>query len=61
MLFVTVKKYVTFPPERIKTIHEKVIKSKLVVFSESAHSPYYEKPTEWNELMLDFFNDPESV
>lgn len=60
-LFVTGAEDITFRPERIKTIHSKVKDSKLVVFSETAHSPYYEKPEGWNELVLQFFESPDSV
>ncbi|KXX72574.1 alpha/beta fold hydrolase [Flammeovirga sp. SJP92] len=54
MLFCTGSEDITFPPEWIKELHQLVVKSELKVFEGTAHSPYYELPEEYNDVIRAF-------
>lgn len=57
ILFISGTEDITFLPEKIKTIQSKIKNSYYLEFPETAHSPYYEKPGEWNAVVSDFFDE----
>ncbi|MBB6463237.1 alpha/beta fold hydrolase [Flammeovirga kamogawensis] len=54
MLFCTGSEDITFPPEQIQKLHELIVGSQIQVFEGTAHSPYYELPEEYNEVIKSF-------
>lgn len=56
ILFISGTEDITFLPEKIRTIQSKINHSDYLEFADTAHSPYYEKPQEWNAAISDFMN-----
>ncbi|ANQ47577.1 alpha/beta hydrolase [Flammeovirga sp. MY04] len=54
MLFITGSEDITFPPQQIEKLHQLITASKFKVFQGTAHSPYYELPEEYNEVIKQF-------
>ena len=54
VLFIVGSEDLAFPPEIIREAAAQVPGSQVVEIPETAHSPYFEAPNEWNEVVFQF-------
>ena len=53
-LFVVGENDPIFPPSLIERAARLVHGSEVVVIADTGHSPYFERPVEWNRVVLEF-------
>jgi 3-oxoadipate enol-lactonase len=53
-LFVTGEDDTLIPPRLVERIVRQIPQARFVVIPETGHSPYFEKPEEWNQVVLEF-------
>ncbi len=54
VLFIVGSEDLTFPPEIIREAAAQVPGSQVIEIPETAHSPYFEAPNEWNQVVFQF-------
>jgi len=45
----------TFPPAAIRSVAAEIRGARLVVLPGAGHSPYFETPDAWNDVVMKFF------
>jgi len=53
-LFVVGEHDLIFPPALVERAAGRLARSTVVIVPDSGHSPYYERPGRWNDIVLDF-------
>ena len=53
ILIITGTYDIIFPPRLMRGLHAELPSSKLVEIENAGHSPYFERPAAWNEIVLD--------